>query len=472
MESPFAHLEEHSMTDRSAWTHYLETNEQQMTEELLQFLRIPSISTSPEHADAVREAASWLAGRLRSAGMPEVELIKTPRYPVVFGQWHVDPVKATLLLYGHYDVQPPEPLELWEAPPFEPSIRDGLIYARGAADMKANLLSMVQAIESFHKTTGAPPVNMTILFEGEEEIGSPHLPEVVRARRDQLAPDAILSGDGGMHGPDSPSLTVAFKGLAGCQIDLRTGSTDLHSGSYGAAVPNAIRSLVTLAASFHNPDGSVAVDGFYDDVAPLTERDRTEMARIDANEKEFLEESGAIGLAGEAGYSLIERRWARPTLDMNGIWGGFQGEGAKTVTPCEAHLKITCRLVANQDPGRIIDRIQNYVQKHSPAGASVTVTPLPGKALPFSLDRDNRALKIASTVLQSIYGKEPLLVRSGGTVPITEVFTRELGVGTVTIGFGMRGSRAHAPNEWFRLEDLPTARRTYAAFLEALATTR
>lgn len=450
------------------WVHYLAEQADRFDRELFEFLRIPSISTSPDHARAVRQAAEWTATRLQRAGVPEIELIETVLHPVVYGRWEIDPDKPTLLLYGHYDVQPPEPLDLWDTPPFEPTVREGRLYARGSADMKTDLLAMIQAIEAFTETTGGPPVNLIILFEGEEEIGSPNLPSIVRQRKASLATDAILSGDGGMHGPDTPSLSVGFKGLAGCQINLRTGSTDLHSGSYGAAVPNAIRCLVTLAASFHNADGSVAVSGFYDDVRPLTEADREELARVPVDEQQFQQEAGAYALAGEEGYTLLERRWTRPTLDMNGIWGGFTGEGAKTVTPCEAHLKITCRLVPDQDPDRIIELIQQHVEEHTPTGARATVEPLPGKARPFVLERSNPALQTAVRVLEEIYGKEPIFVRSGGTVPITEVFTRELGVGTVTIGFSMPGSRAHAPNEWFRMDDLPTARRAYAAFYEAL----
>ncbi|HEY8447294.1 MAG TPA: dipeptidase [Thermomicrobiales bacterium] len=454
----------------AAWQAYLDTEYDRHFNELLELLRIPSVSTTPEHRNDVAAAANWVAARLQAAGVPSVSLLETPGHPVVYGRWDVDPSRPTLLVYGHYDVQPPDPLALWDSPPFEPTIREGTIYARGAADMKANLVTLIQGLEAVARTTGRPPVNFIFLFEGEEEIGSPNLPEIVRQRRAELKCDAILSADGGMFGPETPSLVVAFKGIAGCQIDVRTGSTDLHSGSYGAIVPNAVQVLIQLAATMHDKDGRVAVAGFYDRVRPLTDQDRAELAAVPFNEAEFKEEAGVETLWGEPGYTPLERRWARPTLDFNGVWGGFQGDGTKTVTPCEAHLKITCRLVPDQEPDEIVAAIERHVAEHAPAGVNVTVQPMPGSARPFTLRRDDPALAVAKRVLHEVYGREPLMVRAGGSVPITEVFQRELGVGTITIGFGMPGSRSHAPNEWFRVEDFSIARRVYARFFEALGT--
>jgi acetylornithine deacetylase/succinyl-diaminopimelate desuccinylase-like protein len=454
-----------------SWQTYLEHEHDRHFAELLELLRIPSVSTDPEHRPDVAKAAEWVANRLRSAGVPVVDILPTAGHPVVFGRWHHDPALPTLLIYGHYDVQPPDPLELWETPPFEPSIRDGLIYARGSADMKANLLTLIQAVEAHARTHGRPPVNLIFLLEGEEEIGSPNLPAVIRTHRDQLACDAILSADGGMYGPDAPSLVVALKGIAGCQVDIRTGSTDLHSGSYGAVAPNAVQTLVQLAATMHDREGRVAIAGFYDQVRPLTDQDRAELAAVPFDERALLEEAGVDTLWGEPEYTPLERRWTRPTLDFNGIWGGFQGEGTKTVTPCEAHLKITCRLVPDQEPDDILRLIERHVAEHTPAGIHATVRPMPGSARPFSIRRDDPALAVARQVLSEIYGREPLFIRAGGSVPITEVFQRELGKDTVTIGFGMPGSRAHAPNEWFRTADFPIARKVYARFLEALGQT-
>lgn len=450
------------------WQTYLDQNQARFDDELIDFLRIPSVSTAPERNDDVRRAAEWVRLRLRAAGVPFTELIETPKHPVVFGRWASRPERPTILLYGHYDVQPAEPLELWTSPPFEPSVRDGRLYARGSADMKANMVALIQAIEAIGKTSGQLPVNLLILFEGEEEIGSPNLPEVVRGRRDQLKSDVALSADGGMHGKEKPSLSVGLKGLTGCQIDVRTGQTDLHSGSYGAAVPNAIQVLVQLAATLHRPDGTVAIEGFYDDVRSLTEREKASIAAIESDDDAFLAEAGTVGLWGEPGFSLLERRWTRPTVDFNGIWGGYQGQGAKTVTPCEAHAKITCRLVPGQTPETVTARIREHVTKHAPHYATVSIEPLKGSAHPYSLDLDSPYLTTAAETLHGIYDVQPRFVRSGGTVPITDVFRQELGIDTITIGFALPGSRSHAPNEWFDPSELPRARTVYAKFLENL----
>ena len=454
---------------RPAFAQYLAENEERFNNELFDLLRIPSVSTSPTRAADVRKAADWLKLRLRNAGFPYVEMIETRGHPVVFGRWKVNDALPTLLVYGHYDVQPAEPLELWDTPPFEPTIRDSLIYARGSADMKANLTSFIHAVEATGMSSGSLPVNLIVLFEGEEEIGSPNLPGVIASRRDQLETDLVLSADGGMFGPDQPSLSIGLKGIAGGQINLRTGITDLHSGSYGAAVPNAVQTLVQLAATFHNPDHSVAIPGFYDDVLPLTQAEKHATAAIPVDEEAFMQEAGVSTLWGEEEYSLLERRWSRPTVDFNGFWGGFEGSGMKTVTPCEAHAKITCRLVPDQNPDKILDLIEQHVATNLPAGVSVSIDRSPGSALPYRLDPESPSLDAAKRALHTVYGVEPLLVKTGGTVPITEVFRRELGADTVTIGFGMPGSRAHAPNEWFRKEDLARSRTVYAQFLQELA---
>jgi acetylornithine deacetylase/succinyl-diaminopimelate desuccinylase-like protein len=415
----------------------------------------------------VARAADWVVERLNRAGVSDIGYLPTEGHPIVSGHWHAGHHRPTVLIYGHYDVQPAEPLELWQTPPFEPAIRDGKLYARGAADMKGNLLATIQAAETL-AADGGLPVNLIFLFEGEEEIGSPHLPAVVAAHKEQLAADVVVSADGGMKGQQTPSLTVALKGVAACQVDLRTGTTDLHSGGFGAFVPNAVQVMTQLAATFHGADGRVAVDGFYDDVLALTDADRQEIAAAGTSDEELRQLAGVNALWGEPGYSAVERQGARPTLDLNGIWGGFQGDGVKTVTPCEAHLKITCRLVANQDPAEIIRQIERHVARHCLPGATATVTRHSASAKPFLLPRDDPALHKAKAVLRDLYGVDPLIVRSGGSVPITEVFQRELGRDTVSLGWGMPDSRAHAPNEWYGLEDFTIARRAYCAFLAAL----
>jgi acetylornithine deacetylase/succinyl-diaminopimelate desuccinylase-like protein len=459
------------MTD-SRWQGYLDERVDVHREELFELLRIPTVSTDRKHAVDVRRGAEWVAERLRKAGVPRVELLESAGHPVVYGAWHEAPGKPTLLVYGHYDVQPADPLELWETPAFEPTVRDGRIYARGAADMKGNLATVIQAVEALAQASGRPPLNLTFFFEGEEEIGSAHTPQVVAEHRDKLTADAVLSCDGGMEGPDTPALLVGLKGITGCEITLRTGQSDLHSGMYGSTVPNALQAIAKLAATFHDGSGRVAVQGFYDDVVELTAEERAEIARIGQTDEEVRAESGAFALWGEPGYSALERQFARPTIDFNGMWGGWQGDGGKTVTPCEAHLKLTCRLVPKQDPTAIVALIENHIEQHAPAGARIDFVHSELGARAYLLPRDNRYLGVAKRVLTDIYGTEPLIVRSGGSVPITETFATALGLDTVTIGFGLPGSQVHAPNEWFRLEDLPRARRVYAAFLEAAAELR
>jgi acetylornithine deacetylase/succinyl-diaminopimelate desuccinylase-like protein len=443
----------------TTWQAFLDDREATHDEEFFELVRIPTVSTDPAHAADMRRGAAWVAARLTAAGVPHVELLESPGHPVVYGTWHGVEGGRTVLVYGHYDVQPADPLELWETPAFEPTVRDGRVYARGAADMKANLVTVIQAVEALAAQHGQPPLNLTFFFEGEEEIGSAHTPGVVREHRDKLGADVVLSCDGGMEGPDRAALLVGLKGITGCQLDLSVGSSDMHSGQYGAAVPNALRAMAELAASFHTADGRVAVDGFYDEVVDLTPAEREEIALVNQSDEELKEEAGVYALWGEAGYTPVERQFARPTLDFNGMWGGWQGEGVKTVTPCEAHLKITCRLVPDQDPARIVDLIRAHVAAHTPAGSEG-----PGRAERVGCaglrgPADNPFLLTAERVMADVYGSRPLVVRSGGSVPITEVFRSILGLDTVTIGFGCRGARSTRPNEWFRMEDLAKARR-------------
>jgi acetylornithine deacetylase/succinyl-diaminopimelate desuccinylase-like protein len=452
-----------------AWESYLADHLAANQQDLVDLLRIPSISTDPEHAGDVRRAAEWVAERMRKAGVPEVEITDKPGHPVVLGRWTVDPSKPTALIYGHYDVQPAVPLELWDSPPFEPTERDGKLYARGSSDMKANLLTTIHAIEALGATAGGPPINVIFFFEGEEEIGSPGLDTWVKANADRLACDFVLSADSGMDSPTQPILAVALKGIIGCQIDIRTGATDLHSGGYGAAVPNANQVMAKLAASFHTADGQVAIDGYYDRVVPLTAEDRADIALGAPALLDMVEKSGVFTTWGEAGYTEVERTSARPTLDINGLWGGFTGDGAKTVTPCEAHLKLTCRLVPNQDPEQIIDLIRAHVAKHILPGVQFTITPLNGMAYPFAISKDHPAMVRAHAVLKSLYGNDPVYVRVGASVPVTGIFQQILHADTVELGFSQPGSGAHAPNEWWRIDDLLLGQRVYCATLEALA---
>ncbi|MGC4191270.1 MAG: dipeptidase [Thermomicrobiales bacterium] len=452
------------------WREELDANVDTHTQEFFELLRIPSVSTDPTHAGDVKAAAQWVADRLTRAGVPTVTIAESPVHPAVIGRWDVDPAQPTLLIYGHYDVQPESPVELWESPPFEPTVRDGKVFARGASDMKGNLLTAIQGVEAVAAANGGkPPINIAFIFEGEEEIGSPSMVGIVREHKDLLVADAVASADGSQYDETTPALTVALKGLAGVQVNLRTANSDLHSGGYGASVPNAVQAMVQLAATFHDADGHVLVDGFYDSVRPLTDADKAEIAATPFDENEFKAGLGLDELWGEAGYTVRERIWGRPTLDMNGIWGGFQGDGVKTVTPNEAHLKITCRLVPAQDPAAIVELIRKHVEKHRPAGSSVEVVAAKGAAAPYVVDRSADLYRAATAVLTELYGKDPVLVRSGGTIPATAIFKQELGADTITFAWGLPDSRAHAPNEWYRLDDFTRGRSAYALLIEELA---
>ncbi|HWV25094.1 MAG TPA: dipeptidase [Thermomicrobiales bacterium] len=453
----------------SNWIDGLKEHEQAHLDELKTLLSIPSVSTEPEHTDDIRRTAEWVADRLQRAGVPEVKIAESSGHPSVLGRWHVADDQPTILIYGHYDVQPAEPLDLWKTPPFEPSVNGDVLVARGSSDMKGNLLTAIQGVEAVANANGGtPPINVSFIFEGEEEIGSPHLGEIIDANLDFLKADAVISADGGQYSADTPSLGVSLKGLGGVQVNLKTANTDLHSGGYGAWVPNAVQSMVQLAASFHDKDGRVQVEGFYDAVRALTDEERAEIALLPIDEAEEKRKLGIDSLWGEKGYSARERQWSRPTLDLNGIWGGFQGEGVKTVTPSEAHLKITCRLVADQDPANIVDLLRAHCEKHCPPGATVEVVRLPGSARPYSVDRSDPVYGAVKDVLTELYGKEPVITRAGGSVPATSIFLDKLGVESITMAWAAEDSKAHAPNEWYSLKDYYRGREGYAMLLERL----
>lgn len=448
---------------------YIAAHDARHLDELKEFLRIPSASSLPEYRDEVRRAAEWVATQLRTLGAQDVALLPTMGNPVVYGHWPAPAGAPTALLYGHYDVQPPDPLGLWQTPPFEPTVRDGKLYARGAADDKGNMFAPLKAIEAVIATHGALPIGVKCMFEGEEEIGSPSLPGFVRENTALLAADFALCADGGMYGPDTPSLTVGTKGIAAAQIDLTTANTDLHSGQHGAAAPNAVEALARLVTTLHDDAGRVTVDGFYDDVRDLTDAERAQMAAVPFDEEAYKQELGIAALWGEPGYTPTERRWARPTIDLNGIWGGFEGVGLKTVTPCEAHAKITCRLVPNQDPAAVLDAIEAHVNAHCPPGAQVRFTRFPGAARAFAVRADHPVLTAAGDVLRDLYGKEPYVVRGGGTLPIATTLQESLGADMIFFSWGMPDDQVHAPNESWRLSGFRDARRAYAALFQRLA---
>lgn len=452
----------------SGWKDYLDRHRERFLHEMLDFLRIPSISSLPEHAPDVQRAAEWVAARMTAAGIESVQILPTRGHPVVYGDWLHAPGKPTVLIYGHFDTQPVDPLDLWTRPPFEPEVVDGRVYARGASDDKGNMLIPILAVEALLQTDGRLPVNLKFFFEGQEEIGSPQIPEFLEQTRALFACDFVLSADGGQHSEEQPHLPVGSRGLCALQIDVQGAATDLHSGLHGGAVQNPIHALVRLLDSMRSPDGRILVDGFYHSVVPLTPEERQQIAAIPFDEDRYRSGLGIDDLFGEPGYTTPERHSVRPTLEINGIWGGFQGQGVKTVLPNQAHAKITCRLVADQHPSAIAALITAHVQQHAPPGVKVSVQQLDGRALPYRMPADHPGNKAAHAVLTELYGREPYYVRSGGTIPVSELFLRMLGAYTVGFAFALGDERFHAPDEFFRLSSWDRGQGAYCRLLHHL----
>jgi acetylornithine deacetylase/succinyl-diaminopimelate desuccinylase-like protein len=433
---------------------YLTAHHDRILSELIEFASIPSVSTDPAHAADVAAASQWVANALADAGPFTIQTIPTSRNPVVYAEWLGAPGKPTVLIYGHYDVQPADPLEKWKSAPFAPAIREGRLYARGVSDDKGPMLIPIKVAQAFFATTGALPLNVKCMFEGEEEIGSPSLDAFIREHKDLLAADAVLSADGAMWRINEPSLTVASRGLAGLELTIAAASKDLHSGRHGGSVANPLHAMAQMVASLHDADGRVAVAGFYDAVRDLTPAERADIAALPFDDAAYLAQVGAPATFGEQGYTTLERQWTRPTLDVNGMWGGYEGPGQKTVIPTEAHAKITCRLVPDQDPAAIIALVVRHLESRVPPGTTLSVTPEDHGARPYAIDSDHFALRAAGMSLNEVYGVRPLVVRMGGTVPISELFKRHMDLDTVFFSFSTADEDYHAPNEFFRIHRL------------------
>jgi len=421
------------------------------TEELEDLLRIPSVSTDSSYADDVRDAAHWLSKNLSEVGVEHVEVVETGGHPIVYAEHHVSDEKPTVLVYGHYDVQPPDPLSLWETPPFEPKRKNGTLYARGACDDKGQMFMHVKATEAYLQQEGELPVNLKFLIEGEEETGSVHLAPFIEQNQEKLAADVVLISDTAMFAPGVPSITYGLRGLAYTEVTLRGPNRDLHSGIYGGAVDNPANALSRMIADLHDDDHRITIPGFYDGVRDLTDEERETYASLPFDEERWKDEIGVDALRVEEGYSAVEAISARPTLDVNGIWGGYTGEGAKTVLPAEAHAKISMRLVPNQRTEDIYDKLEAFLEERCPDTMTLDFKRLHG-GKPVLVDTESSAMQSAKHAMGEVFGKEPFFVRNGGSIPVVADFKDILGLDSVLMGFGLDSDAIHSPNEHFGLD--------------------
>jgi acetylornithine deacetylase/succinyl-diaminopimelate desuccinylase-like protein len=449
--------------DLAAWC---SANSPRALEELCAWLRIPSVSARSEHAGDCAEAARFLATELTRLGFTTT-IEPTPGHPIVVGEWRqAGPEAPTLLIYGHYDVQPAEPLELWTSPPFEPTIRDGRLFARGSVDDKGQLYLHVKALEAHLATRGSLPVNVIVLAEGEEEVGSANLEAFLERERTRLACDGVVISDSTMFAPGIPSILSSLRGLAYLELHARGPSSDLHSGMYGGAVVNPAMALARILATMHDAEGRIAIDGFYDDVRPFPDAVREGMRTLPFDETAFRHELGVSALGGEPGFTTLERLWTRPTCEVNGLLSGYTGEGAKTVLPGTAMAKVSFRLVPDQDPGRIAELVQAHVARHAPPGVTVTVQALHG-GRPWRADLQGPLLDAGRLALQAAFDREPVITGEGGSIPVVGDFERILGAPVLLMGFGLPGENAHAPDEWISVANYLTGIRACAMLYEA-----
>ena len=430
---------------------WMEANKARLLDELLGFIAKPSVSTDPSYKPGMDAAAALLAERLTRIGMHNVQRLNAGGHDSVYASWLDAPGAPTILVYGHYDVQPPDPLDQWETPPFEPTIRDGRIHARGASDDKSPLWIAVSAMEAWLAVTGKLPVNVKLLLEGEEEVGSRSLPAIMQTHRDLLTADVLISADGGRWRPGTPTINTNSRGNIGCEITLRTANTDLHSGRYGGPVGNAAMVLARVLATLHDPENRIAVAGFMAGLKRPSNADFASMAALGFDEAAFFSEIGARPGAIEPGAQLLESLWLRPTIEVNGIWGGYQGPGGKTVIPKEAHAKLTCRLGPGLDPGRAMDALEAHLRAQVPAWADIEITRSRGGTAAYVVPEEDPFLLAVERVIAEVHGQKPLRVGVGGTLPISAMAKERLGLETVMLSYAIADERIHAPNEFFRL---------------------
>ncbi|MBM3774252.1 MAG: dipeptidase [Acidobacteria bacterium] len=445
---------------------FVESQRDRFLEELKTFLRIPSISTLPEHKGDIERAAEFVAAGLRNAGMENVEIIRTAKHPLVYADWLHASGKPTVLCYGHYDVQPPDPLELWKSPPFEPVVRDGNIYARGSSDDKGQMYMHIKAVETLRAVNGGLPVNVRFLIEGEEEVGGASIAQYVPENREKLKADVALVSDTALYAEGIPTLCIGLRGLIYMEIEASGPARDLHSGLYGGAAPNAVFGLIELLAKAKNSRGTIQIPGIYDDVEPPAPAEKESWERLPFRERDFLKkEVGSTKLTGESGYSVLERIWARPTLEVHGIAGGFTGAGSKTVIPAKATAKVSIRLVPRQDPEKVIAAVREFVKKKAPKGVKLEVRVLsasPG----LVVNPDHPAIRTAARALEEIFERPAVYIRSGGSIPIVGDFAGHLKIPTVLMGFGLPDDALHSPNEKYHLGNYYKGIMSVAHFLE------
>lgn len=446
---------------------YIESNKERYLSELKQFLSLPSVSSQSSHNADIQRCAEWVADHIRSIGMQNVQIMPTGGHPVVYSDWLHAPGAPTVLFYGHYDVQPVDPLNLWESPPFEMTIRDGKIFARGSADDKGQVFIHFKGIEALMKQQGELPVNIKMLIEGEEEVGSANLENFVKEHKDLLKADLVLISDSSMFAKGIPSICYALRGLSYLEIEVTGPNRDLHSGSFGGSVHNPIQALSEIIASLHDKNGRVTVKGFYDDVRPLSKKERDAFKKLPFSEKAYAKELGVKQLYGEKGFSSLERTWARPTLECNGIWGGYIGEGAKTVLPSKAYAKISCRLVPDQNSSKIAKLVERHLKKIAPKTIDIQIRVLHGGEAAIT-PIESAGVKAAVAALEKGFGKKPLYQREGGSIPIVVQFKKLLGIDTVLLGFGVPDENAHSPNEFLLVENFFGGIKTSVHFFSEL----
>jgi acetylornithine deacetylase/succinyl-diaminopimelate desuccinylase-like protein len=449
-------------------TEYIDSKRDENLSELKEFLRIPSVSTKSENKPDVERAAAWVAGKLRGAGLENIEIVPTKMHPLVYGESLRAPGKPTVLFYGHYDVQPAEPLELWTSPAFEPTVRDGNLFGRGTADDKGQVHIHLKALEALLKTSGTLPLNVKVMIEGEEEVGSVNLWEFVQKNRERLKADALVVSDTSMLAKGVPSITYGLRGLNYYQIELTGPAQDLHSGVFGGAVPNPLTILCETIAKLHDKNFRVTVPGFYDDVATLSKQERKALNGLPWKEKEFRKTVGAPGLDGEKGFTIVERLWTRPTLEVNGIWGGYMGEGAKTVIPSKAYAKISTRLVPKQEPAKIAKLVEKHIRKLLPKSVACKFEVL-STGKPWVAPYSNPIFQKAIHALESGFGKKAVFIREGGSIPFVTQMHDTFKVPCVLMGFGLPDENAHAPDEHIALENYFGGIKAVALFYQQLA---